>query len=98
VFFDEPTAGLDPLRRNAVFAMIFKLQQESKFTAIVVTHDVQEALVVSSRILWLDAGSVRFNGPAQEFAQSGDPEVCAFRDNIGALREAVHFSQTQATK
>lgn len=97
VFFDEPTAGLDPLRRNAVFEMIFKLQQESKFTAIVVTHDVQEALVVSSRILWLDAGSVRFNGPAPEFAQSSDPEICSFRDNIGALREAVHFSQTHTS-
>ena len=94
VFFDEPTAGLDPLRRNAVFEMIAKLQRESKFTAIVVTHDVQEALVVSSRILWLDGGSVRFEGPAAAFAESGDPEICAFRDNIGALRAAVGSSQT----
>lgn len=96
VFFDEPTAGLDPLRRNAVFEMIAKLQQESKFTAIVVTHDVQEALVVSSRILWLDAGDVRFDGTSADFNESRVPDICAFRDNIEALREAVHSLQTNA--
>jgi phospholipid/cholesterol/gamma-HCH transport system ATP-binding protein len=90
VFFDEPTAGLDPLRRNAVFAMIAKLQRERGFTAIVVTHDVQEALVVSSRILWLDAGRVRFEGPAVDFAGSSEPEICEFRDNIQALRDSLH--------
>ncbi len=89
VFFDEPTAGLDPLRRNAVFSMIAKLQRASRFTAVVVTHDVQEALVVSSRILWLDAGKVRFDGPAQEFQQSQDSQICEFRDNIEALRASL---------
>lgn len=89
VFFDEPTAGLDPLRRNAVFAMIANLQRERGFTAVVVTHDVQEALVVSSRILWLDAGLVRFDGPAAEFESSPDPQICEFRDNIEALRAAL---------
>jgi len=89
VFFDEPTAGLDPLRRNAVFEMISKLQRESRFTAVVVTHDVQEALVVSSRILWLDAGRVRFDGPAEAFGASRDPEICGFRDNIEALKQAL---------
>jgi phospholipid/cholesterol/gamma-HCH transport system ATP-binding protein len=94
VFFDEPTAGLDPLRRNAFFEMISELQHERKFTAIVVTHDVQEALVVSSKILWLDAGSVLFEGSAAEFSVSEDPKILAFRDNIGALRAAVHSLQT----
>lgn len=89
VLFDEPTAGLDPLRRNAVFGMISKLQRESGFTAVVVTHDVPEALVVSSRILWLDAGLVKFDGPASEFAGSNDPAIREFRDNIESLRESL---------
>jgi len=89
VLFDEPTAGLDPLRRNAVFGMIARLQRERRFTAVVVTHDVPEALVVSSRILWLDDGLVRFDGPANDFATSLDPAICAFRDNIDALRESL---------
>lgn len=89
VLFDEPTAGLDPLRRNAVFSLIARLQKERGFTAVLVTHDVQEALVVSSHVLWLDAGTVQFDGVASDFAQSRVPAVCEFRDNIEALRQSV---------
>ena len=94
VFFDEPTAGLDPLRRNAVFSMVCELQRERGFTAILVTHDVQEALVVSSRILWLDAGRVRFNGEAASFEASQEPELREFRDNIEALRATLKKSRS----
>jgi phospholipid/cholesterol/gamma-HCH transport system ATP-binding protein len=89
VFFDEPTAGLDPLRRNAVFSLIAKLQSERRFTAVLVTHDVQEALVVSSHVLWLDSGAVQFDGLANEFAVAQDAPLRAFRDNIEALRESL---------
>jgi phospholipid/cholesterol/gamma-HCH transport system ATP-binding protein len=89
VFFDEPTAGLDPLRRNAVFSLISRLQRERGFTAVLVTHDVQEALVVSSHVLWLDAGTVQFDGVAPVFAASQEPALREFRDNIEALRESL---------
>lgn len=89
VFFDEPTAGLDPIRRNAVFEMITRLQRERQFTAVVVTHDVQEALIVSSQIIWLDGGKVRFNGPSEAFRVSNEPDICKFRDNIDALRACL---------
>jgi phospholipid/cholesterol/gamma-HCH transport system ATP-binding protein len=89
VFFDEPTAGLDPIRRNAVFEMITQLQRERQFTAVVVTHDVQEALIVSSRIIWLDDGRVRFLGSSEAFSMSEEPDICKFRDNIDALRASL---------
>ncbi len=89
VFFDEPTAGLDPLRRNAVFSLIARLQRERRFTAVLVTHDVQEALVVSSHVLWLDAGTVQFDGEASLFATAQEPALREFRDNIEALRESL---------
>ena len=89
VFFDEPTAGLDPLRRNAVFSLIARLQRERRFTAVLVTHDVQEALVVSSHVLWLDAGIVQFDGLASSFATAQEPDLREFRDNIEALRESL---------
>ena len=89
VFFDEPTAGLDPIRRNAVFEMITQLQRERQFTAVVVTHDVQEALIVSSRIIWLDDGKVRFHGSSEAFSISQEPDICKFRDNIDALRASL---------
>lgn len=89
VFFDEPTAGLDPLRRNAVFSLIARLQHERRFTAVLVTHDVQEALVVSSHVLWLDAGNVQFDGRAETFATAREPALREFRDNIESLRESL---------
>lgn len=90
VFFDEPTAGLDPIRRNAVFEMIAWLQKQRGFTAIVVTHDVAEALIVSSRLVWLDSGRVLFSGTPSEFQLHTEPEFLLFRDNLAALKESLY--------
>ncbi|HEY5743648.1 MAG TPA: ATP-binding cassette domain-containing protein [Terrimicrobiaceae bacterium] len=101
VFFDEPTAGLDPLRRNAVFAMITKYQRQFRFTALIVTHDVVEALVASDRVALLDHGQICFEGTPAEFSTSTHPVVCGFRDSAEALsnslaairsEKAIHFS------
>jgi phospholipid/cholesterol/gamma-HCH transport system ATP-binding protein len=86
VFFDEPTAGLDPLRRNAVFLMIAKYQRQFRFTALVVSHDLEEALATSNLVALLDRGGIRFHGTPEEFDQSALPVVRAFRDNAAALR------------
>lgn len=94
VFFDEPTAGLDPIRRNAVFEMIATLQKQRGFTAVIVTHDVQEALLVSSRIVWLDEGLVAFDGAPTEFAARQEPRFCEFRDNLEALRQTLNRLET----
>jgi phospholipid/cholesterol/gamma-HCH transport system ATP-binding protein len=89
VFFDEPTAGLDPLRRNAVFAMIAKYQRQFGFTALVVTHDVLEAVVASDRVALLNHGRICFVGNPAEFTGSTDPVVHAFRDSADALRSSL---------
>jgi phospholipid/cholesterol/gamma-HCH transport system ATP-binding protein len=89
VLFDEPTAGLDPLRRNDVFTMIAKYQRQFGFTAVIVTHDVAEALVVSDRVALLDNGRMRFEGTPAEFSASADPVVRGFRDSAAALGDTV---------
>jgi phospholipid/cholesterol/gamma-HCH transport system ATP-binding protein len=89
VFFDEPTAGLDPLRRNAVFAMIAKYQRQFSFTALIVTHDVVEALVGSDRVALLDRGRICFEGTPAEFSASTHPVVCGFRDSADALGSSL---------
>jgi phospholipid/cholesterol/gamma-HCH transport system ATP-binding protein len=93
VLFDEPTAGLDPLRRNAVFEMIARYQREVGFTAVVVTHDLPEALAVSDRLALLDQGTLCFEGTPEAFRASEQPAAVAFResalhlaDRIAALR------------
>jgi phospholipid/cholesterol/gamma-HCH transport system ATP-binding protein len=89
VFFDEPTAGLDPLRRNAVFTMIAKYQRQFNFTALIVTHDVDEALVASDRVALLDQGRICFAGTPAEFSASANPIVRAFRDSAEALENSL---------
>ncbi len=83
VFFDEPTAGLDPLRRNAVFAMIARYQRQLSFTALVVTHDVPEALVTSDRVALLEGGQLRFDGTPAEFSSS---TLRSSRDSVTVSR------------
>lgn len=85
VLFDEPTAGLDPLRRNAVFAMIARYQRQFGFTAVVVTHDVPEALVAADHVALLDNGRMCFAGTPAEFSASKDDVVRDFRDSTAAL-------------
>lgn len=89
VLFDEPTAGLDPLRRNAVFTMIAKYQRQFHFTALVVTHDLAEALAASDQVALLDQGRLCFQGTPGQFSASHHPTVREFRDSEAALRGAL---------
>lgn len=97
VLFDEPTAGLDPLRRNAVFAMIARYQRQFRFTALVVTHDVPEALLAGDRVALLDNGRMCFQGTPTEFASSTHPVVGDFRDSEGALESALNSIRSGGT-
>jgi len=89
VLFDEPTAGLDPLRRNAVFSMIAKYKRRFRFTALVVTHDVPEALAVSDHVALLNQGRIAFEGTPAAFAASSESGIVLFRDSVEALRQSL---------
>lgn len=96
VLFDEPTAGLDPLRRNAVFTMIAKYQRRFHFTALVVTHDLPEALVASDRVALLNQGRICFEGTPADFSISTHPVVCGFRDSAEELGKTVAAIRREA--
>jgi phospholipid/cholesterol/gamma-HCH transport system ATP-binding protein len=89
VLFDEPTAGLDPIRRNHVFEMIVKYQRQFGFTAVLVTHDLPEALVASDQVALLDGGRMQFQGTPEAFNRSEKPMVRAFRDSADTLRDTL---------
>jgi phospholipid/cholesterol/gamma-HCH transport system ATP-binding protein len=57
VLFDEPTTGLDPIRRNAVHSMISDYQQKYGFSGIVVSHALPEILYISQRLIMLHEGA-----------------------------------------
>jgi phospholipid/cholesterol/gamma-HCH transport system ATP-binding protein len=86
VLFDEPTAGLDPPGRAAVFDMILEYRREFDFTAVIVTHDVFEALAASDRVALLNEGRIHFEGTPAEFMASDDCIVKSFGDSNVAIR------------
>ena len=101
VLFDEPTAGLDPLRRNAVFTMIAKYQRQFGFTAVVVTHDLPEALAASDRVALLDRGGMCFQGTPADFAASTHPVVSSFRDSeqvLASTLASIRRGETMASE
>lgn len=78
ILFDEPTAGLDPQRKNSVFTMIADFRRRFDFTALMVSHDIPEALFVSDRVAWLDDGKVRFVGDPTDLELARDPALLEF--------------------
>lgn len=58
LLLDEPLGALDALTRLDMQALIERLWQEQGFTAILVTHDVSEAVQLADRIILLDKGQI----------------------------------------
>ncbi len=78
VLFDEPTAGLDPLRKNAVFSMVHHYQKRFGFTGIIVSHDIPDVFYISDRVAILNNGKIIFEGTPIELEQADNPEIKMF--------------------
>ncbi len=63
---DEPSAGLDPAARNAIFAEIVQLYRTRGITVILVTHNMEEAARLADRMLVMAKGEVRMDGKPKE--------------------------------
>ena len=85
VFFDEPTAGLDPTNARLVAQLIAQLRTGVCDTAIVVTHDVEFAELVADQMAILFHGRFADMATAAEIHPSPDPDVRRFL--TGELRE-----------
>ena len=67
---DEPSAGLDPRSRNAVFKEIMALHKERGIAIVLVTHSMEEAVKYANRMLVINKGKVLFDGkPTEIFSQ-----------------------------
>jgi phospholipid/cholesterol/gamma-HCH transport system ATP-binding protein len=78
VLFDEPTTGLDPLRKSAAYEMIVDYQQRFGFSGIMVSHEIPDVFYISQRIAMIDDGRIIFQGDCQEIRNSDHPMVKAF--------------------
>jgi len=85
VFFDEPTAGLDPTNARLVAELIAELRKGVCDTAIVVTHDIEFAEMVSDQMAILHQGRFAELGTPAAIRASANPDVRRFL--AGELRE-----------
>ena len=81
---DEPLGALDALTRIEMQALVERTWLDKGFTAIVVTHDVTEAVFLADRIILLDAGSVTMDVPVNlpRPRRHGDPRAAAIEGDI----------------
>ena len=78
VLFDEPTTGLDPVRKHAVHSMIQEYQKKFGFTGVVVSHEIPEIFEITQRVAMLDNGRILFQGSPDDIVKSDIEEVTSF--------------------
>jgi phospholipid/cholesterol/gamma-HCH transport system ATP-binding protein len=82
LFFDEPSAGLDPIIAAGIDELILKLKKAFRITIVVVTHELASAFLIADRMILLDKGNIVANGTSSELKESQQPRVRQFLDRI----------------
>src|SRR5712664_2062464 len=82
LYFDEPSAGLDPIIAAGVDQLILDLKQAFHMTSIVVTHELASAFLIADRMVLIDKGNVVAIGSTEEMRLSTHPRVRQFLDRI----------------
>ena len=78
ILFDEPSAGLDPVISSVIDELIISLTEKSKVTSIIVTHEMDSAFRIATKMAMLYRGRVIEIGTPDEFRQSTNPVVAQF--------------------
>ena len=82
LFFDEPSAGLDPIIAAGIDQLILELKQAFRMTIIVVTHELASAYLIADRMVLIDKGYVVAIGTTAEMRASAQPRVRQFLDRV----------------
>lgn len=78
LFFDEPSAGLDPVTAAGIDELILKLKKAFKMTFVVVTHELPSIFTIADYVIMLDFGEVIFSGTLDELRASDNQRVRMF--------------------
>jgi osmoprotectant transport system ATP-binding protein len=85
LLLDEPFGALDPLTRASLQKEFADLARRLEKTAILVTHDVREALSLGDRIALMDAGQIVLLETPQGFPASANPKARAYLETLTAV-------------
>jgi len=75
LFFDEPSAGLDPVASVELDELILTLRDAMQMTIVVVTHELESAYKIADRITVLDQGEILMTGSVDEVKNSSNKRI-----------------------
>jgi phospholipid/cholesterol/gamma-HCH transport system ATP-binding protein len=82
LFFDEPTAGLDPIMAAVINALIREVVSDLGATAVTITHDMRTVHDVADRVAMLHEGNFYWQGSAREAFETDDPVMRQFTQGL----------------
>jgi phospholipid/cholesterol/gamma-HCH transport system ATP-binding protein len=82
LFFDEPSAGLDPITAAGIDDLLLSLKKAYALSMVVVTHELASAFLIADRIIMIDDGRIAAIGPVEEVRNSQQPRVRQFLDRV----------------
>jgi phospholipid/cholesterol/gamma-HCH transport system ATP-binding protein len=95
LFFDEPSAGLDPIIAAGIDQLLLKLKEAFGITIIVVTHELASAFLIADRMVLLDKGRIVANGTPAELQASTQPRVRQFLDRVAEPELSLEIDYLQ---
>jgi phospholipid/cholesterol/gamma-HCH transport system ATP-binding protein len=95
LFFDEPSAGLDPIIAAGLDELILKLKKAFRITILVVTHELASAFLIADRMILLDKGVIVAKGTPDEVRQNDAPRVRQFLDRVAEPELAAEIDYLQ---
>ena len=78
ILFDEPSAGLDPVISSVIDELIISLTEKTNATSIIVTHEMDSAFKIATRMAMLYQGNIIEENTPEAFKKSKNPVVSQF--------------------
>jgi len=78
ILFDEPSAGLDPVISSVIDELIIRLTEKTNATSVIVTHEMESAFRIATRMTMLYQGKIIEDAPPDRFRTSENPVVRQF--------------------
>jgi phospholipid/cholesterol/gamma-HCH transport system ATP-binding protein len=82
LFFDEPSAGLDPIIAAGIDNLILNLKKALAVTIVVVTHELASAFLIADRIIVLDGGHIMVIATTEELRRNTHPRIQQFLNRV----------------
>jgi phospholipid/cholesterol/gamma-HCH transport system ATP-binding protein len=101
LFFDEPSAGLDPVVSAELDDLILRLKEAMNVTIVVVTHELESALKIADRITVLGEGRLLMTGTVDEIRNSTDETIQSMlnrRPRVEAVNAEDYLSRLTAER